>query len=230
MKLRTLGSLVVAAALAACATERRVEEGLERALAERLGPANRYQVDVDGLSASSGQAELVRAEGVRVRPGRGPVVDRLELELRNVRYDRALERLVGAESIRATAWVSAADLEDFLEREERIRGASVVLSHPNHARVRFRPNLGFVPLDVTAEVDGTIEARGSELHFVVADARAAGFRVDAGVAEGLTRAINPIVDLSHLPLRLEVTSVRVEQQMVRVDAIGDVTALASRSR
>ncbi len=227
---RTLGLLAAVIVLAACATERRVEEGLERALAELLGPANRYQVDVDGLSASTGQAELVRAEGVRVRPGLGPVVDRLELELRNVRYDRALERLVGAESIRATAWVRAADLEDFLEREERIRGASVVLSQPNQARVRFRPNLGFVPLDVTAEVDGTIEGRGSELHFVVADARAAGFRVDAGVAEGLTRAINPIVDLSYLPLRLEVTSVRVEQQTVRVDAIGDVTTLVARFR
>ncbi len=92
-------------------------------------------------------------------------------------------------------------------------------------RLRFRPELGLpVPLNVAAEVEGTVEGWGSELHFVVREARAGGIGVNGGVTEGLSRWINPVVDLSDLPLDLEVTSVRVEGDALRVDATGDVTA------
>ena len=53
------------------------------------------------------------------------MVDRLTIEMRNVRYDRALKRLVAAESVQATAWVRPSDLEVYLEQggraSERIR-------------------------------------------------------------------------------------------------------------
>jgi hypothetical protein len=221
--------LAAAAALSGCATEGRVEDRLEEALEQRLGPAEDYEVDVSGLDAGDGTAERVYAEGIRVRPNRGPVVDRLEIEMTDVRYDRDLERLVGAESVRATAWVRANDLEQFFEQEDRIRSASVTLVQPDRLRLRFRPELGLpIPLNVMAEVEGTIEGRGSELHYVVSDASAGGFDVDDDMAERLTRFINPIVDLSELPLDLEVTSVRVENGVLRVDATGDVTALDTR--
>jgi len=214
-----------AVALTACSTEGRVEDRLEEALVARLGPAEEYDVDVSGLRARSGEAERVRAEGIRVRPARGPVVDRLTIEVRNVRYDRALKRLVAAESVQATAWVRPNDLEVYLEQGGGLRSASVSLMHPDRMRLRFRPELGLpVPLNVVAEVEGTVEGRGSELHFVVREARAGGIGVNGGVTEGLSRWINPVVDLSNLPLDLEVTSVRVEGDALRVDATGDVTA------
>jgi hypothetical protein len=146
--------------------------------------------------------------------------------MRNVRYDRDLRRLVAAESVRATAWLRPNDLERYLEQEDRIRSATVTLAQPDRLRLRFRPELGLpIPLNVMAEFDGTIEGRGSELHYVVRDASAAGFDVDDDMADRLTRYINPIVDLSELPLDLDVTSVRIENGALRVDATGDVTAL-----
>ena len=221
--------LATVAALSGCASEGRVEDRLEEALEQRLGPAEDYEVDVTGLDAGDGTAERVYAEGVRVRPDRGPVIDRFQIEMTDVRYDRDLERLVGAESVRATAWVRANDLEQFFEQEDRIRSASVTLVQPDGMRLRFRPELGLpIPLNVMAEVEGTIEGRGSELHYVVREASAGGFDVDDDMAERLTRFINPIVDLSELPLDLEVTSVRIENGVLRVDATGDVTALEPR--
>jgi hypothetical protein len=218
--------LAAVAALSGCATEGRVEDRLEDALEQRLGPAEDYEVDVQGLDAGDGTADRVYAEGLRVDPRQGPVVDRLEIEMREVRYDRDLERLVGAESVRATAWLRANDLELFLEQEDRIRSASVALVQPDRMRLRFRPELGLpIPLNVMAEVEGTIEGRGSELHYVVREASAGGFDVDDDLADRLTRFINPIVDLSELPLDLEVTSVRIENGALRVDATGDVTDL-----
>ena len=81
-----------------------------------------------------------------------------------------------------------------------------------------------------AEVEGSIEGRGSELHFVVEEASAAGFDVDGDMADRLTRFINPIVDLSELPLDLEVTSVTIENGALRVYATGDETALEEGRR
>jgi hypothetical protein len=218
--------LAAVAALSGCASEGRVEDRLEEALERRLGPAEEYQVDVEGLTARTGEADLVRAEGMRVQPERGPTIDRIEIEIREVRYDRGLERLVDAESVRATAWMRPNDVEQYLEREERVRSAAVTLEQPDRMRMRFRPELGLpIPLNVMAEVEGTIEGRGSELHYVVSEATAAGFEVDDGMADRLSRLINPIVDLSELPLDLEVTSVRIENGALRVDATGDVTDL-----
>src|SRR5690606_26020333 len=132
-------------------------------------------------------------------------------EMRGVRYDRDLDRLVAAESVTATAWVRPNDLEAYLEGVQAVRSAAVSLAEPDRIRLRFRPDLGIpIPLDVTAEVEGTIEGRGSELHFVVREASAAGLELNGGVAERITRYVNPLVDLSELPLDLEVTSVRIE--------------------
>jgi hypothetical protein len=226
MRHRIWVGLAAVAALSGCATEGRVEDRLEDALESRLGPAEEYQVDIEGLDAGDGTADRVSAVGVRVEPRDGPTLDRLEVEMRDVRYDRDLERLVGAESVRATAWLRPNDLELFLEQEERVRSAQVTLEQPDRMRLRFRPELGLpIPLNVMAEVTGTIEGRGSELHFVVEEASAAGFDVDDDLADRLTRFINPIVDLSELPLDLEVTSIRIENGALRVDATGDVTDL-----
>jgi hypothetical protein len=223
--------LTAVAALSGCATEGRVEDRLEEALREELGPADEYDVDVQGLDAGDGYADRVYVEGIRVQPRRGPVVDRLEIEMTNVRYDRDLKRLVGAEDVRATAWLRSNDLERFFEQEDRIRSASVTLVQPDVLRLRFRPELGLpIPLNVMAEVEGTVEGRGSELHFVVREASAAGFDVGDDMADRLTRLVNPIVDLSELPLDLEVTSVRIENGALRVDAVGDVTALDADDR
>jgi hypothetical protein len=218
--------LAALAALSGCASEGRVEDRLEEALERRLGPAEEYQVDIEGLTARTGEADLVRAEGVRVEPEGGPIIDRIQIEMREVRYDRDLDRLVGAASVQATAWMRPNDIEQYLEREQRVQSAAVTLEQPDRMRMRFRPELGLpIPLNVMAEVEGTIEGRGSELHYVVSEATAAGFEIDDGMADRLSRLINPIVDLSELPLDLEVTSVRIENGALRVDAIGDVTDL-----
>ena len=214
-----------------CATEGGVEDRLEEALEQELGPAEEYQVDVEGLNAGRGEADLILAEGIRVQPERGPTIDRIQIEMRGVRYDRDLKRLVRAESVRAVAWLRPNDIELYAEREQRVRSAAVTLEQPDRMRMRFRPELGLpIPVNVMAEVVGTIQGRGSELHYVVSEATAAGFDLDDGIADRLTRVINPIVDLSELPLDLEVTSVVIENGALRVDATGDVTALEAERR
>ncbi|HOS42430.1 MAG TPA: hypothetical protein PK794_01940, partial [Armatimonadota bacterium] len=62
------------------------EREIERRAAEYLGPADRYDADVRGLTASS--ARQVVLVGTRVRPRPQLVLDTLTLDLRGVAYRR----------------------------------------------------------------------------------------------------------------------------------------------
>lgn len=217
---------LAALALSACgASEERIEDRIKRELPTVIGPADRWEVDVDDVDRSASSADLVRAIGYRVRPARGPVVDRLDLELRDVRYDRERRRLERAESVRATAWVTAADLDRFLETLDGIRSATVTLQAPDSAVIRMRPELGIPLPGAVVEVTGQIRGQGPYLEFEISDANAVGIHLGDAVVRQISRIINPMVDLSSLPLSLEITSVRVEGRTIRVDATGEATPL-----
>jgi hypothetical protein len=217
-----------AALLAGCqATDDRVEARIERELPDLLGPADRWEVDVEGVESDASGADAVDVIGYRIRPRQGPVIDRLSIELRDLRYDRDARRLERAESARATAWINGADLADFIERQGGVRDATVTMSAPDSLFLRVRPELGglLVPPGANVEIVGTVEGRGPYLEYDVADVHAAGLDLGDWGSRRLTRLINPLIDLSDLPLRLDVTAVRVEGRTVRLDAEGDGTPL-----
>lgn len=219
--------LVLAVALAGCDVTGRVEQEIEAALVEAVGPAESYDVTVEGLSLGSGEAERVMALGRRVRPEEGPVIDRLDLVLRGVRYDRGERRLERVESARGTVRLEPADLAAFLETREGVREASVALEAPDRATIRVRPDLGGVslPAGAAAEVSGRLVGAGSEVRFEVDAVRALGLDLGGAVARRLSDAINPLADLARTRPALDVTDVRVEGGAVVVEATGDLTGL-----
>ena len=224
-------SLVLALLLCAgCVPTGQVERGLERELPKLLGPADRYDVEIDGLRARSGEAEHVTVVGERVRAEGAPVVDRLELDLRGVRYDRDEERLERVESARATARIMAPDLADFLEAQRNVRDAVVTLRAPDEATIRVRPELGGValPRGVEVEVTGRLGVDDGRVRFAVSEVEAAGLNLGSAVARRLSESINPLVDLTDTAAGLRVTDVRVEDGVVRLDAAGDITGLQLR--
>lgn len=212
--------------LSACrATDDRVESRLMEELPRVLGPADRYEVDVRGVEGDASYAESVQVVGYRVRPRQGPVIDRLSIDLRDVHYDRENKRLERAESARATAWVTTGDLADFVEAQDGIADATVTMSAPDSVFLRVRPELGGLGVlpGAALEISGTMKGRGPFLEYDVADVEAVGLNLGEWGARRITRMVNPLVDLSDLPLRLEVGAVRVEGRTLRVDAAGDAT-------
>ena len=221
-------TLFAALALAGCgATDERAESRLESELQSVLGPADRYEVDVDGVTSDATYADRVHATGYRVRLAHGPVVDRIEIDLRGIRYDRDRKRLERAESATAVAWITTADLGDFLESQDGVRDAVITLQAPDSAFIRMRPELAGIPMPPGASVEaaGRLEGNGSFLEYRVSDVRAVGLNLGDGFARRITQLINPLVDLTDLPMRLEVSSVRVEGRSIRVDATGDAVPL-----
>lgn len=202
-----------------------VEQGLERQLQEVIGPADDYDVEIEGLRARSGEADRVVIVGRRVQLENAPVLDRLEADLRGVEYDRDREEVERVDSARTTAFVRAEDLAAFLEENPNLEDVSVALQEPDTARIQSRLMLSGFTLPGRVEITGRLTSEEGTVRYDVTEVRAAGVSAGGAVARRLTESINPVVDLRDTPLGLEVTDVRVEGGMLRLDGTGEFTRM-----
>lgn len=204
-----------------------IERRIERELPELLGPADRYDVEIEGLRARDGRADRVTATGERVRMEDAPVLDRLVVEMEGVAYDRREQRLDRVDTLRATAHLRPADLEAFLEAHRNVRDAAVTLRAPDEATIRLRPELGglALPRGMELEVRGRLEPRAGRLHLAVDRVEAAGAGLGDTAARRLADAVNPLVDLSAPGADLRITGARVEGGALRLDAAGRASSL-----
>ena len=216
--------------LAGCDLSGRVEAEIESALPAALGPAARYDAQVEGLALRSGSAETVRVVGERVAREDAPVIDRLDVELRGVTFDRSERRLTRVEGARATARLLPADLAAYLGAQRGVADADVALSAPDQASIRLRGEIEGVRIPLGAEVRGRLATDEGRVRLAVESVRAAGFGLGGAVARRVDEQINPIVDLTDEDLELRVTAVRVEGGALVVEATGDLTGLSLRRR
>ena len=225
MNTRLLPLLLAALVASGCSVSGRVESEIEAALPEALGPADRYDATVEGVRLGDGTAERIRIVGERVARQDAPVVDRLDVDLRGVRYDRKTKRLLGADSTRATARVRASDLATYLDRQRGVGQARVTLAAPDRATVRVEGEIRGLRLPVAAEIRGRLAASGGTVRLDVESVRAAGIGLGGTIAGQIDDLVNPVVDLTDESLRLRVTEVRVEGDVLVLEATGDVTGV-----
>ena len=209
--------------VAGCTPTNLVEQGIERELPKYVGPAESYDVDIEGLSVSAGTAESVVAVGERVKPEGAPVIDRLELDLRGVVYNKSAEKLTQVDGALLTAVIKTPDLADFLESYRNVDEAEVVLRSPNEATLRIRPQIGnySVPPGITVDVTGELVGEDTQLRCDVSEVSAAGIDVSAIASSRLSDAVNPLADLKNLPVRVEITSVVVAGETIGLEVVGD---------
>ena len=226
VKRRPLNLVLVALSavlMTGCNPANLVAQGIERELPKYVGPADSYDVDISGLKVSEGSAESVVAVGDRVRPEGAPVIERLELELADVLYDREAEKLREVGTARLTAVIRTADLAEFLEAYRNVREAEVLLRSPDEATIRLRPQVGnlSVPKGVTVNVTGQIVGDGTQLRFEVSEVSTGGFDLSSIAARRLSDVINPLADLQNLPVEVEITSVIVAGETIGLEVVGD---------
>ena len=209
--------------LTGCNPANLVAQGIERELPQYIGPADSYDVDIDGLNIGKGSADSVVAVGDRVRPDGAPVIERLVLELQNVVYDRGAERLSEVGAARVSAVIRTEDLDEFLESYRNVQEAEVMLQSPNEATIRIRPQVGnlIVPAGLTVDVSGRLVGEGTQLRFDVDNVSAGGFDLSAIAARRLSDVINPLADLENLPVDVEITSVIAAGETIGLEVVGD---------
>jgi len=216
-------ALLSAIAFTGCTPASLVEQGIERELPKYVGPADRYEVTIDGLQVKEGTASNVTAVGERVRPDGAPVIERLVLELEGVEYDRNAEKLRQVDGARVSAVIKTPDLVTFLEAYRDVREAQVMLRSPNEATIRLRPEIGglAVPQGVTVDVTGQLIGEQTQLKFNVTEVSAAGLDLSAIAARRLSDVINPLADLENLPVDVQITSVIVAGETIGLEVVGD---------
>lgn len=209
--------------LSGCTPANLVAQGIERELPKYVGPADSYEVEIEGLQVKDGTADTVTAVGERVRPEGAPVIERLMLELEGVEYDRTTEKLSRVEGARVTAVIKTPDLVTFLEAYRDVREAQVMLRSPNEATIRLRPEIGglAVPHGVTVDVTGQLIGEQTQLRFEVTEVSAAGLDLSAIAARRLSDVINPLADLENLPVDVQITSVIVAGETIGLEVVGD---------
>ncbi len=228
MRIPLLSIVFAALVLGGCDLSGRVEAEIEAALPAALGPAARYDAEVEGLSLGDASAETVRVVGERVARADAPVIDRLDVELRGVTFDRSERRLTRVDAARATARLLPADLAAYLGTQRGIADADLALAAPDRATVRVRGEFEGLRVPLGAEVRGRLAATDGRVRLGVESVRAAGIGLGGAIARRVEQEINPVVDLTDEKLALRVTGVRVESGALVVEATGDLTGLRLR--
>lgn len=211
--------------LTGCDLSGRVEAEIEAALPEVLGPAASYEATVEGLGLGlrDGTAETVQVVGRRVARAEAPVVDRLDITMREVAYDRRARQLTRVADARGAARLLATDLSAFLGAQRGVADAALSLSAPDGASLRVRGEIRGMRIPVGAEVRGRLAARDGRVVMAVESVRAAGIGLGGAVARAVEAQINPVVDLTDEALPLRVEAVRVEAGALVLEATGDPT-------
>ena len=220
-----LALLVVAVGGAGCNpvtgfAEREVESALE----EAFGPADDYDVRIEGLDAGDGTARRVTVVGRRVRPEGAPVLDRVDAVLEDVRFDRSAKTLERAGRSDLTVSVLPDDLAAYLVASGRVEEAEVSFEAPSGLVLRVRPDLGAIPLPAGAavRVAGALRGEGARVVFDVESVEAAGIGLGGAAAGLLEDQVNPLLDLSESG-GLSVSDVRVEGGALTIRAEGPLT-------
>ncbi|MEO1592262.1 MAG: DUF2993 domain-containing protein [Cyanobacteria bacterium J06632_22] len=209
-----------------------LERQIESQLPRYIGPADRYDVDIEGLRVRANEAEQLTMVGERVRPEGSPVIEQLRLELSGIQFDRDAGQLTQVLAAGATARVTAADLAEFVAQEPNIRSAAIALEAPNRLTLEVAPELGSFPIPegITLAVTGELTGSGSQVLVNVTNVRAAGFNVSGMAAQQLNQILNPLVDLSGLPVALTVKSVAVDGDTVLLEVSGDPASFSQIGR
>lgn len=221
---RAIAASVVALSLSACASlvETRVEQTMLDALPRIVGPAARYDVKVSGVTTHDAERgfKRVHAVGERVERPKSPVLDRVDVDLRDVRINVDRKGLTGLGSADAKVRVLASDVARFLEERPGLDLVSVSFHGSDVVMISARPSVAGYSLPPTVSVRGYLLPHGSQLRLNLIDVRAAGIPVGNIATFVIERLINPIVDLSALPAPTRVTGAQIEGGALIVTAAG----------
>jgi hypothetical protein len=190
---------------------RSVERSIRDELPRLIGPADRYAVTVSrsGGGLLAGHIPWINIHGRNVRVVAGLNLDDLQVRLEDVRFSRTSRKVQQIGGTQFEAQVSAASVASYLHhRSPNLRDVQVAFAGSSVRVSAARPLLG---IGMPFEVEGQPILR-SPTAIDFAASRVAVLRL--GLPEFAVRhvqeRINPLVDLTAMPLPLNLTAVRVE--------------------
>jgi hypothetical protein len=208
----------------------KAEKEIVRVLPEIIGPAESYQVKVDGSAASllKGELQGVRITGSNVRPEGLPRLARLEASASQVKVDTRTYRILSAGQAHWKGWLDEEELTALLrDRVPYLRDISIRVTG-GHIEAAGRAAYG--PVGASGSVRAVPAVRnGREIWLVPRhiSALGVGAQVPQWAGERAADIINPVYVLpaERLPLTLE--RIATEPGLLRLEGSLDVTRLTA---
>jgi hypothetical protein len=209
------------------------------ALPTALGPAQHYEVSVDGdlFPLLRGRAKHIHIEGTNVQVAPGMVMDSLVIDADDISFDMSKSQL---ESIAHTTFmgvIGQQNLTAYLAaNKSQMHGLSVTL---HQSDMLARIPVSVKSLETIVAVTGTISPSTlgpTKVDFNATHTKVGWLPVPPFMTNLAMRRVNPIVDLTTLkiPIYLSQTSVINRQLVLRGTAVidqahlGNVTMAAGR--
>jgi hypothetical protein len=191
-----------------------MERSIRDELPRLIGPADRYDVTASRSSGAliAGRIPWINIHGRNVRAIEGLKLDELQVRLVDVRFNRASRDVREIGVTRFEASVSAASVVSFLHRRSpNLRDVQVTFAG-EAVRVRAtRPVLG---VGVPVEIEGHPVLRGAAIDFSASRVAVLRLGLPEFAVRNVEQRINPLVDLTTMPLPLHLMAVRVEGDRV----------------
>lgn len=202
-----------------------VEQKMETKLQQVVGPADDYHVRVSRsvTSALGGKVRWIEARGVNVQARPGLTVDRVDIRLEGIWYDRKRRQLKEVRSAAIQIALSAKSVSAYLhQRSPKLDGV----------RISFLPDrIRLVVPGSLVQADGPVELEGrpvmagpTTVNWEETRVVAAGYQVSDDLLRKLEASINPIADLSRLKFPVELTRLDLGEGMLTLAGAASLTA------
>ncbi len=228
------GGLVLLALLL-CGGCGAVQETAAHKIADKLpaalGPADRYDVQVDGdpLALTRGRARAVHVQGVGVKLSPALTLDTLTADVQNVSFDTKTRRLTHLGRAAFTASLSQANLARYLAQSKSSVPGLVVTLLPDSIDARVPVSaFGFSSV---AALAGTLRPHAgdpSRLDFDASGAQVGRVALPAGLVNLALDTLNPLLDLGGLKVPLSVESAKVQGGKLVLAGTADLSGLVPK--
>jgi hypothetical protein len=189
---------------------RAIERSVRDEMPRVIGPADRYEVVVSrsGGGLVAGRIPWINIRGQNVRAIEGLTIDDLEVRLEDVRFSRSSRTVQEIGLTHFEARLSAGSVVGYLHsRSPGLRGVQVAF---DGASVRVHATPSLLGIGVPMEVEGRPLLRGpTTIDFAASRIAILRLGLPEFAVRRLEARINPLVDLSTMPLPLHLTSVQI---------------------
>lgn len=230
------GTLMVLLALIGCdrPVNRIAERQIRRALPDLIGPARQYDVRVRNAwnRTLGGRLSQVAIDGHQVQIMNGLVLDRLQLDLQDVRVDTRKQKVREIREARFVATVSKPNIDEYLAGEtalaENLRRPRVAIHTDNRVTLSAeRVTFGIgVPFSLTGPLviagPRRIAIDPQRMMFI-------GIPIWGPPLDLLKSRFETGLDLNHLPFPVTLRAIRTEPDRIALSGEADVTAVIQRA-
>lgn len=193
-----------------------------------LGPAARYDVQVDGdpFALARGRARAVHVQGQKVQLSSALTLDTLNADVPDVSFDTKTRRLLHLGAAAFTASLGQDNLSRYLAQSKPLLPGLAVTLLPDS--VQAQVPVSVLGLHTTAELTGFLQPNrtdSSRLDFVASGAQIGSVSVPPELVNIALGTVNPLLDLSALKAPLTVTDAKVQNRQLVLSGTADLTGL-----